>query len=184
MRALLACLALAGLLLAAPPLVADQTDVRLPGLFERLLATQDDSEASAIEQQIWQIWYETADPKIQLMMAQGAQAMSVGDFDAALEIYDRIIVDAPAYAEGWNRRATLNYLMGRFDASIADVQHVLTLEPRHFGALSGMGLIYTAIEDDKSAIAWFGKALEVNPHMYGVRKRMEDLKDKVEGEPT
>jgi len=177
-------MALVGLLLAASPVAADQTDARLPALFERLLATQDDSEASAIEQQIWTIWYETADPRINLMMMQGAEAMSVGDFDVALEIYDRVIEDAPEYAEGWNRRATLYYLMGRFEASIADVQHVLALEPRHFGALSGMGLIYTAIEDEESAIAWFGKALEVNPHMYGIRKRMEDLQEKVAGEPT
>lgn len=184
MRALLALLAVAGVCLSAPLAVADQKDTRLPALFDRLLATEDDGEADTIEQEIWRIWYEIPDPKIQFMMAQGAQAMSVGDFDIALQIYDQIVADAPDYAEGWNRRATLNYLMGRFDASIADVQHVLALEPRHFGALSGMGLIYSAIEDDKSAIAWFGKALEVNPHMYSVRKRLEDLKDKVEGEPT
>jgi tetratricopeptide (TPR) repeat protein len=117
-------------------------------------------------------------------MARGQQALSIGDFEDALEAFTEVTLRAPDFAEGWNRRATLYYLMGRYQESIADVYETLKLEPRHFGALSGMGLIYTALADEETALIWFEKALEVNPHMAGVRYRVELIKRRLAGEPT
>jgi tetratricopeptide (TPR) repeat protein len=174
---------LVGLLLAPQPTPASQDDPRLPELFDRLLETTDQGEADAVASQIWEIWYQNDDQAVTILMLQGQQAMAIGDFEDAEAFYSEIVARAPAFAEGWNRRATLYYLMGRFDESIADVQRTLALEPRHFGALSGMGLIYSALEDEEAALAWFEKALEVNPHMEGIRQRVEDLREKLEGEP-
>ncbi|MGH6718623.1 MAG: tetratricopeptide repeat protein [Alphaproteobacteria bacterium] len=170
--------------LAPAPAVADQSDTRLDALFDRLHQDIAQDEAAALEREIWTIWYHYDSPPIALLMIQGSQAMSTGDFDDALRAFTRVIELAPDFAEGWNRRATLYYLMGRYDDSIADVHATLKLEPRHFGALSGMGLIYAELEDEETAVVWFEKALAVNPHMAGVRYRVELIKRRLAGEPT
>ncbi|MSP81473.1 MAG: tetratricopeptide repeat protein [Alphaproteobacteria bacterium] len=173
------------LFLALLPLAAGagQDDSRLPQLFDRLIETSDQGEADALAGEIWEIWYESPDKIISVMMLQGQQAMAIGDFEEAEEFFTAIIERDPKFAEGWNRRATLYYLMGRFNESIAAVEQTLALEPRHFGALSGMGLIFTALEDDAQALAWLERALVVNPHMTGIKLRVEDLREKLEGKP-
>jgi tetratricopeptide (TPR) repeat protein len=183
MRWIVAAL-VAGLGWLATPAVADQKDIRLDPLFDRLLQDIGQDEAAALEREIWNIWYHYESPPVALLMIQGSQAMNTGDFDEALEAYNRIIELAPDFAEGWNKRATLYYLMGRYEDSIADVHATLELEPRHFGALSGMGLIYSELEDEETAVIWFEKALAVNPHMPGVRYRLELIKRRLAGEPT
>ncbi len=183
MRSWLAACALAAALSAAPVL-ADQKDPRLLELFDRLHATADQAEADQLEREIWDIWYHHASGPVAFLMVQGRRAMAIGDFVEAEAFFNEVIEKDPAFAEGWNRRATLYYVMGRYQDSIADVSETLALEPRHFGALSGMGLIFSALEDDKTALQWFEKALEVNPHMVGVRYQVEQLKKKLAGEPT
>jgi tetratricopeptide (TPR) repeat protein len=176
-------LAVAGALLVAPAL-ADQRDPKLDELFNRLHASIDQAEADRLEREIWDIWYHHDSGQVALLMVQGRRAMAIGDFDDAESFFTEVIEKDPQFAEGWNRRATLYYLMGRYQDSIADVSETLALEPRHFGALSGMGLIYTALKDEATALAWFEKALEANPHMVGVRYQVEQLKKKLAGEPT
>lgn len=166
------------------PALAGQDDPRLPEMFVRLQGHLDQTEAERLETEIWSVWYQNDDSAITSLMHQGRAAMSIGDFDDAEAYYSQVIERDPAFAEGWNRRATLYYLMGRYEDSIADVTKTLELEPRHFGALSGMGLIYTALEDEETALVWFEKALEVNPHMAGVRYRVELIKKRLAGEPT
>ena len=165
---------LAGLL--ALPVAADQTDQRLPGLFDELLSTTDESAARQLEGQIWQIWYEHDDTAIVLLMRQGRGHMNRGDFGSAERSFDQVVKIAPAYAEGWNARATLYYLMGRHQESLGDIEATLALEPRHFGALSGRGLVYAALEEWELALEAFDAALAVNPHMTGARLNAEALR--------
>ena len=162
---------------------AGQDDPRLEALFEGLLATTAANEARTIEASIWRIWTESGDEGLDRTMAQGISAMHSGDFAIALGLFDAIVSEAPDFAEGWNKRATLYYLMGEYAASVRDVEHTLALEPRHFGALSGMGLIHTALEDEPRALDWFERALIVNPHMPFIRLRAGQLRDKLKGEP-
>ena len=88
---------------------------------------------------------------------------------------------APDFAEAWNKRATVHYLMGNFEASVADIRRTLALEPRHFGALSGMGLIYDAIGNQTAAMKVWEKALEIHPHLPGMKARIQELRAKAKG---
>jgi len=94
--------------------------------------------------------------------------------------FSRLIERDPTFAEAWNRRATLYYLMGNFDASVRDIQETLAREPRHFGALSGLGLINSALERWDSAVKAYEEALRVNPFLPGAKKNVEDLRKKLE----
>src|SRR5688572_18034849 len=134
---------------------SDQRDARLDPLFARLQSTPSDQEAQAIEQRIWLIWSEAGEPDLAALMHDGVVAMAQGRLGAALERFDRMVEQAPDFAEGWNKRATVHFLMGNYQASVGDIQRTLELEPRHFGALSGLGLIYDAIERPAAALRSF-----------------------------
>ena len=162
---------------------ARQDDPRLDALFARLEATADKGEARAVQAEIWRIWIESGDEALNALMSTGTNAMQARYFDPALEIFNTIIDADPGFAEGWNKRATLYYLMGLYEESIEDVERTLALEPRHFGALSGMGLIHTELEDPNAALAWFERALAVNPHMPYIAMRAAVLRKMLEGEP-
>jgi tetratricopeptide (TPR) repeat protein len=154
----------------------------LDSLFGALHATTEAGEARRIERQIWQLWIASGSDTIDLLMHRGAQAMAQGDYQVALDMFDRIVELDPEFAEGWNKRATLYYLMGAFEASVADIQRTLGLEPRHFGALSGLGMIYSALDDDERALKAYRKALEANPHLSGARAAVIRLRKKLKGE--
>ncbi len=183
MKHLVPALALAVAVLFAPVAEARQTDSRLDALFARLHVTDNPDEAAGIEAMIWNIWTAADDDALDQLMIAGIGAMKSGRFASALESFNAIIKVDPDFSEGWNKRATLYYLMGLYDESIADVERTLALEPRHFGALSGMGLIYTALDDAQAALTWFEQAIEVNPHMHGITLRAEILRKMLKGEP-
>jgi tetratricopeptide (TPR) repeat protein len=168
-------------LLSAGPAIADQNERRLDGLFEQLHITADAADAQAIEQQIWRIWLESEDATVNRLMRQGIAAMSLRQLGLALDRFDRMVEHAPAFAEGWNKRATVYYLMGDFEASAVDIERTLGLEPRHFGALSGLGLIYDAIDQPRAALRSFEAALRLNPHLEGTKARVEELRRMLEG---
>lgn len=179
-----ACLAMAdGVALVSGISWARQDDPRLNGLFERLRTTKNEPEAEEVESEIWRIWMSGGNAKIDARMADGVRAMNRGQFQAALSAFNGIIAIAPDFAEGWNKRATVLYMMDRYDESAEAVQRTLQLEPRHFGAISGLGLIYLAKDDEKRALDAFEQALRVNPHMSGISQRARTLKDKVRGKP-
>jgi tetratricopeptide (TPR) repeat protein len=117
-------------------------------------------------------------------MALGIVAASQGDLRRSLDYFDRVVRTAPDFAEGWNKRATVYYMMGDYTASVEDIRRTLALEPRHFGALSGMGLIYDAIGDTEAAVKVWEKALEIHPHMEGIRNRIRELRGRAKGNPT
>lgn len=148
---------------------ADQNDPELKDLFALLRKAPDEAAALTLEAEIWEHWFTHKDPAIQTLLDTGSAQMAREDFQSALTTFTRLIQQAPEYAEGWNRRATLHYLMGNYPASEKDIQQTLKLEPYHFGALSGRGLVKLALRDLKGARAAFLSALEVNPMMGGVR---------------
>lgn len=170
--------AVLALFLLAPPVPAGQKDARLDGLFDKLKAVSGPNEAQVVELMIWQIWTEAGDPATDSLMQLGLAAMQGGDLGGALSLFDAVTQRAPDFAEGWNKRATIFYMMGAYDKSAEDVARVLSLEPRHFGALSGLGLINVQREREDAAIAAFEQALKVNPHMPAVRQNLEDLRKK------
>ena len=147
---------------------ADQNDSRLVELFRSLKSTENLSKASVFESKIWNIWMEHQNPEVERAMFQGLEALKLQLFEKAFGHFSLLIKLAPNYAEGWNKRATVLYLLGRFRESEADVMRTLELEPRHFGALSGQGLIRIALEDWRGAIYFLESALKINPHMHGV----------------
>jgi tetratricopeptide (TPR) repeat protein len=174
-------LALLAMVMAGPA-AADQNDPRLEAHFAQLLAAPDAQSAQPAETSIWQIWFEHEDEAVRILMSEGGAAMNRGDARAAMRNFDQVIGIDPGFAEGWNRRATLNYMIGAYDASLADIEKTLALEPRHFGALSGRGLVYSQLEEWDSALQSFEAALEVHPSMQGARINAEeirrDLKDR------
>ena len=180
MRRVLAIVVAALLSTAA---MAGQDDRRLPGLFDLLKQTKDPIEASATEGIIWRLWSQSGRDDIDGEMARGIRAMSAGEFAVALRFFNRVIELAPKLAEGWNKRATIHYLMENYDASVKDVEQTLALEPRHFGALSGLGLICIAIGDDARAIKAIEGALAVHPHLLSMREALEFLRAKTKGRP-
>jgi len=130
------------------------------------------------EQGLWLLWSRSGDAEIDALMARGTEAMQSGRHGDAISIFSEIVGKKPEFAEGWNRRATVYYLAGQLEKSIADCHEVLKRNPRHFGALSGMGQIYFQLEDWGSALAWYRRALEVNPNMLGVEMQIRLLEER------
>ena len=178
MRTSLIGLAVAVLLIF--PAAADQNDERLDELFVQLHETKSEYQAYVLERTIWSIWLVSDMAGTNILMEQGVNAMGVGDHATALEKFEAVVELEPDFAEGWNKRATVHYLMGNFAQSIEDVKKTLTLEPRHFGALSGLGLIYDSMDNLEGAKAAFEKALEANPHMVPIKMRLEEIEKELE----
>lgn len=166
------------------PALADQQDFRLEGLFARLQTTASRPEAEAAQRQIWLIWTECDDSQADRLMQSGIQAMAARQHGLALQYFDRLVARAPDFAEGWNKRATVHYLMDDYDASVLDIERTLELEPRHFGALSGLGMIYDAIGKPAAALRSFEAAVAINPHLDGTRQRIDELRRQLRGSPT
>ncbi len=176
MRKLSPILALSLGLIAALPARADQTDPRLEPLFDALKNAGDQGEVGAAEQAIWGIWMESGNAEVDQLLRQGSVHMQFHSFGAALGHFNAVIEARPDFAEGWNKRATLYFLMGEYAKSIADCEKTLALEPRHFGALFGLGLIYTQLKDEAKAIEAFEKALSVHPHLQNAPEIVQRLK--------
>lgn len=158
-------LALGSAVAATLPVAADQTDGRLDALFQRLLEAPGPGEAQLVEGLIWQIWVQSDDGAVRGLMNDGVAAMSRGDHRHALGKFDQMVVIAPDFAEGWNKRATVHYLLGNYAQSLGDIAKTLALEPRHFGALAGRGLVYVRLEDERRALKAFEEALAIHPNL-------------------
>lgn len=170
-------------LTAVAPALADQNHSKLPALLDQLAAANTPAIAAGLESRIWKIWTRHVDGEVSRFMAIGISAMHQGDLHVAFNAFDHVVGMAPDFAEGWNKRATVNYMMERFDASMHDIERTLALEPRHFGALSGMGLIFDAIGNPKAAADAWERALSVHPHISGARERIDQLRKQKKGLP-
>lgn len=142
---------------------ADQTASELPDLFERLKAAEERTDASQLEQAIWSHWLTGPDQAADLMMEQIQSSMRLGRHDLGLLLCNQLVDAYPEFAEGWNKRATILYLLNRPQESVADIRTTLELERNHFGALSGLGLILLSAGDAEGALHAFEEVLTITP---------------------
>ncbi len=170
----------AGLLLAAASLCADQSDPRLEGLFVKLKTATNEAASTETANEIWKIWFEYHDPDTARILHQAVAAKDAGDVDKALELVNDVLERAPDFAEAWNQRAVIYYNVGYYDASLADVEQTLRLEPRHFAALSGRGMCYLGLRDADEALAAFEEALDVAPWLPNARHNAQILRERLE----
>jgi tetratricopeptide (TPR) repeat protein len=154
---------------------------KLDELFAEL-STADQKEAGRIEQQIWSEWSKSGSPAMDLLLERGRMAMQEGDLDAAIEHLTALTDHAPDFAEGWNALATAYFQAGEYGPSIEDIGRTLTLNPRHFGALSGLGMIFEELGDPERAIDAYKAALAVNPWLDGVKESLERLDAEAAGQ--
>jgi tetratricopeptide (TPR) repeat protein len=163
-----------------PKIGADRTR-GLDFLFGALKAAPDEASARHVEARIWALWMQTPSDTAALLMLRAKAAMDAQKADVAMKLLDSVIKLRPDYIEAWNRRATLYYLKNDYTRSLEDIRQVLIREPRHFGALAGLGMIMQDIGDEKRALEAFRKALAVNPHLEKVPDLVKSLTEKVEG---
>ena len=155
---------------------AEQLDI----LFARLHKA-DAAAAGDIEQKIWALWSTSDSPTAEVLLQESQKAIDGGAPAEALSILNRLIGAYPDFAEAWNKRATLYYLMKKDDASLADIGKVLELEPRHFGAIAGRGMIYQREKKYALALDSFRDALAINPGMDAVRSAIKDIERMEQG---
>jgi tetratricopeptide (TPR) repeat protein len=157
---------------------ADQDDPELDRLFSSLSEVNDLAQGSRITREIWQRWRQADDPAIEDLLSSGITAMSSNDLRLALDLFNQIVEDAPEFAEGWNKRATVYYLIGDYDSSIRDIRQTLLLEPRHFGAMAGFAWILLHQRDFEMAERVLRRALSINPFLVDVRRHLRALMDR------
>jgi tetratricopeptide (TPR) repeat protein len=153
----------------------------LDTLFAALKIAPDEASAKAIEDRIWALWIASGSDTCSLLMNRVRAATDDKDYDLAIKLLDAVIAIKPDYVEAWNRRATVYYLKQDYAHSLADLAEVLAHEPRHFGALAGLGMILQDIGDDKHALEAYRRALAVDPHLDNVPEAVKSLSEKVEG---
>jgi tetratricopeptide (TPR) repeat protein len=156
-------------------------DKNLDFLFGALKAAPDDPSAKAIEHRIWALWMISRSDTANLLMTRVRKAIEDKDLDLALTLLDAIVKIRPDYVEAWNRRATIYYTRKDYGRSLADIREVLKREPRHFGALAGLGLILKDIGDDRQALEVFRRALAVYPRLERIPDMVKKLSVEVEG---
>ncbi len=162
-------------LFASKIALADQNDPRLNNLFKKLNETENQDEIRDLISDIWNIWYEVDDPKVIEYFEKGIQAMNLRNYPLAIRFFDNLIEEDPNFAEGWNKRATVHFMMGNFDQSMQDIIKTLELEPRHFGALDGMGLIFIHQGQFQQAIDVYDKMLEIFPFSVKTMDKKERI---------
>ena len=150
-------------------------------LFGALKVAPDEVTAKAVEERIWALWTATHSDTTTLLMARAQAAMEKHDVDLAIKLLDAVIKIKPQYVEAWNRRATIYYMKKDYGRALADIREVLRREPRHFGALSGLGLILQDLGDDKQALEVYRRALAVYPRLQRIPDVVKELQQKVEG---
>ena len=150
-------------------------------LFGALKAAPDEASAKHVEARIWAIWIQTPSDTASLLMARAKTAVDAQKIDIAIKLLDSVIKLRPDYIEAWNRRATLYYMKKDFGRAIEDIREVLAREPRHFGALAGLGIILQEFGDDKRALDAFRRALAVHPHLERIPDLVKKLSDKIDG---
>ena len=141
---------------------------------EALAALQGDdvAEAARAANALWQMWHRSGDARLDGLLREGIEAMERQDLPAADAMFTRLIDEAPAFAEGWNKRATARYLLRDFEASIADCRETLARNPSHFGALSGQGLCHLMLGQFREAADLFRRTLAVHPHLGSARNNL------------
>jgi tetratricopeptide (TPR) repeat protein len=157
---------------------------QLNELFEGLAAAESAEEARAAERGILRLWLESGSDTVDLLMDWTLTAMDEEDYPRALDFLDRIITLEPGYVEGWNKRATIHFLNDDYAKSLADLEQVLAIEPRHFGALAGLGTILRELGDERLALDAYRQALALYPAMNDVQEAIDELEAESAGSRT
>ena len=166
-------------------IIADSKDkdIELNQLFEQLKKSDDISIALEIEMQIWSIWSKhPTQEKLTQSLSKGSELMAEGELESAYKIFSTIIDSAPNWAEGWNKRATVLYLMGRYYDSLNDIDEVLKLESRHFGALSGQGLVQIKLGNYEKAIKSYQAVQKIYPSIRAAKVMIPQLRKLIKDE--
>lgn len=150
-------------------------------LLEALKAAPDETSAKSVEERIWALWMISSSDTANLLMTRVKTAMDAEDYDLAIQLLDSIVEIKPDYTEAWNRRATAYYLKKEFSRAIADIRQVLAREPRHFGAITGLGMIMRDLGEDKYALDMFRRALAIHPRLPRIPDLVKTLSEKVDG---
>ncbi|MDX2234125.1 MAG: tetratricopeptide repeat protein [Hyphomonadaceae bacterium] len=191
MRRTFIALALAAGALAAAPLTACSpapepvpvaSDPALDELFTGLLAAPTAAEAGRLEQQIWQTWGQSGSATVDILIERADAAEAAGDKPLALRFVNQATELAPSYAGGWYRRSILRYDADDRGGAIADIEETLKREPRHFGALAGLGMIYEDMGQEKAALEAYRRALEIHPFLDAAKQGVARLEPKIEGQ--
>src|SRR4051812_30101891 len=143
----------------------------VPALVKALHDRDEETRAIA-EAAIWEIWGRSGDAGIDELYRKGLQLMHFGAAREAIQVFTLIITQKPAFAEGWNKRATLYYSIGEYQKSLHDCDEVVKRNPMHFGALAGYGMIYVQLDEPDRAVDYFRRALKINPNMQGVTQNI------------
>jgi tetratricopeptide (TPR) repeat protein len=173
--------ALVLLFLTCAAAFAQDVTTKLDDLFTRLKSAEV-GEADRIEREIWIEWSKSGSPAMDLLLQRGRDALDMGDSQAAIAHFSAIIDHSPEFAEAWNARATAYFMAGEFGPSMADIGHVLTLNPRHFGALSGLAMIFEQSGRPDRALEVYRAALAIHPHLQGAEEAVERLEREAEGQ--
>jgi tetratricopeptide (TPR) repeat protein len=155
--------------------------LNLDKLFEALKVAPTDESAKYVENRIWALWLAAGGDTGNLLMSRVKTAMDGKDLDLALKLLNAVVDFRPDYVEAWNRRATVHYMKKDFGSALADIREVLIREPRHFGALSGLGMILQEVGDEKHALEAFRRAVAVHPHLERIPDLVKKLTESVEG---
>lgn len=148
----------------------------VPGLVEAL-RDEDPGVRQLAELALWQVWGRSGDPEVDALLQEGIVLLAARRLPEAVEKFSEVIARAPAFAEGWNKRATVYYLMGEFEKSLADCEEVMARNPHHFGALSGFGLNYVKVGQLEKALRYFERALDINPNLTGIEQAVRELRE-------
>jgi tetratricopeptide (TPR) repeat protein len=163
-----------------PPKPIDKVQ-NLDRLFDALKVAPDDESAKYVENRIWALWLASQSDTANLLMGRVKTATEAKDFDLAIKLLNSVIDIRPDFIEAWNRRATIYYNKKEFGRAMEDIHEVLAREPRHFGALSGLGIILQEIGDEKRALDVFRRALAIHPHLERIPDLVKKLTEKVDG---
>lgn len=169
--------------LSAWPAQAAQDDKRLDQLFAALLQAKSAEIAKPIEEEIFRVWTETPSATTELLYERSEKVADAGNTELALKLLDSVVKLDPHYAQGWNMRATVHVMREEYTAAVADIEQVLLLEPRHFGALAGLGRILEETGDDKGALAAYEAALKIDPALEDIKQAADKVRLKVFGRP-
>lgn len=176
------CALLAALLLYGAPALADQRNPKLEPLFERLLNKElAPAEAREIEAQIWTLWQASGSDTTDLLLERVDGLLREDEAASAIHLLNEVVSISPDYAEGWNKRATAHFIQDDYRAALKDVERTLRLEPRHFGAWSGLGTILLSMGEDARALQAYKRALQINPHLQEIASEAKRLELSVRG---
>jgi len=155
---------------------------QLDTLFGTLQTATDPAAAKSAENDIISLWLQSGSDTVDLLMEWTLAAIEEKDYALALDYLDRMIVMKPEFAEAWNKRATVHFLLDDYSRAIADIERTLQLEPRHFGALSGLGAIMRDLGENERAMSAYRRALEFDPYLDNVRQALDEIERESAGQ--